>query len=35
MGADIKEKPGVTIPFPVIADLTMKVARKFGMIHLV
>jgi peroxiredoxin (alkyl hydroperoxide reductase subunit C) len=24
---------GVTIPFPIIADLTMKVARKYGMIH--
>ena len=30
---DIKEKMGVTIPFPIIADLTMKVARKYGMIH--
>jgi peroxiredoxin 2/4 len=29
----IREKMGVTIPFPVIADLTMKVARKYGMIH--
>jgi peroxiredoxin (alkyl hydroperoxide reductase subunit C) len=29
----IKEKMGVTIPFPVIADLTMKVAKKYGMIH--
>ncbi len=24
---------GVTIPFPIIADLTMKVAKKYGMIH--
>lgn len=30
---DIKEKMGVPIPFPIIADLTMKVAQKFGMIH--
>jgi peroxiredoxin 2/4 len=30
---DIKEKMGVTIPFPIIADLTMKVAKKYGMIH--
>ncbi|QSZ67584.1 peroxiredoxin [Methanofollis aquaemaris] len=30
---NIKEKMGVTIPFPVIADLDMQVARKFGMIH--
>jgi len=29
----IKEKMGVTIPFPIIADLSMKVAKKFGMIH--
>jgi len=29
----IKEKLGVTIPFPVIADLDMKVASLFGMIH--
>jgi peroxiredoxin (alkyl hydroperoxide reductase subunit C) len=29
----IKEKLGVEIPFPVIADLDMKVATKFGMIH--
>ncbi|MDD1663486.1 MAG: peroxiredoxin [Methanomicrobiales archaeon] len=29
----IKEKMGVTIPFPVIADLTMKVAKRYGMIH--
>jgi peroxiredoxin (alkyl hydroperoxide reductase subunit C) len=30
---DIKEKMGVQIPFPVIADLNMKVAHKYGMIH--
>ena len=30
---NIKEKMGVEIPFPVIADLDMKVARRFGMIH--
>jgi len=30
---DIKEKMDVTIPFPIIADLTMKVAKKYGMIH--
>ena len=30
---NIKEKMGVTIPFPVIADLNMKVATKYGMIH--
>jgi peroxiredoxin 2/4 len=30
---NIKEKMGVTIPFPVIADLNMKVAKKYGMIH--
>ncbi len=29
----IKEKMGITIPFPIIADLTMKVAKKYGMIH--
>jgi peroxiredoxin (alkyl hydroperoxide reductase subunit C) len=29
----IKEKLGVQIPFPVIADLDMKVAHLFGMIH--
>ncbi|MEM0057306.1 MAG: peroxiredoxin [Candidatus Bathyarchaeia archaeon] len=29
----IKEKFGITIPFPVIADLDMKVANLFGMIH--
>ncbi len=30
---NIKEKMGVEIPFPVIADLDMKVARRYGMIH--
>lgn len=30
---NIKEKMGVTIPFPVIADLDMKVASLFGMVH--
>ena len=30
---NIKEKMGVTIPFPVIADLNMKVAKKYGMIQ--
>ena len=30
---DIREKMGVAIPFPVIADLTMKVAKRYGMIH--
>ncbi len=30
---NIREKMGVTIPFPVIADLNMKVAKKYGMIH--
>ena len=29
----IKEKFGIDIPFPVIADLDMKVANLFGMIH--
>ncbi|MGQ9625040.1 MAG: peroxiredoxin [Candidatus Bathycorpusculaceae bacterium] len=29
----IKEKLGVEIPFPVIADLDMKVATLFGMVH--
>ena len=29
----IKEKMGVAIPFPIIADLNMKVATKYGMIH--
>jgi peroxiredoxin (alkyl hydroperoxide reductase subunit C) len=30
---NIKDKMGVTITFPIIADLDMKVAKKFGMIH--
>jgi peroxiredoxin 2/4 len=30
---NIKEKFGIDIEFPVIADLDMKVARLFGMIH--
>ena len=30
---DIREKMGVQIPFPVIADLNMKVAHKYGMLH--
>jgi peroxiredoxin (alkyl hydroperoxide reductase subunit C) len=30
---NIREKMGVTIPFPIIADLSMKVARRYGMIH--
>jgi peroxiredoxin 2/4 len=29
----IKEKMGVVIPFPIIADLNMKVAKQYGMIH--
>ena len=30
---NIKEKFGVEIPFPIIEDLSMDVARAFGMIH--
>ncbi|HFB67830.1 MAG TPA: peroxiredoxin [Calditrichae bacterium] len=30
---NIKEKFGVEIPFPIIADLDMKVAKAYGMIH--
>ena len=30
---NIKEKFGVEIPFPIIEDLSMKVARAYGMIH--
>lgn len=30
---NIEEKFGVKIPFPVIADLDMKVAKKYGMLH--
>jgi peroxiredoxin (alkyl hydroperoxide reductase subunit C) len=29
----VKEKMGVQIPFPIIADLTMLVSNKYGMIH--
>jgi peroxiredoxin (alkyl hydroperoxide reductase subunit C) len=29
----IKEKMGVEIPFPIIEDLSMNVANKYGMIH--
>lgn len=30
---NIKEKFGIEIPFPIIADLKMDVARAYGMIH--
>jgi peroxiredoxin (alkyl hydroperoxide reductase subunit C) len=30
---NVKEKMGVEIPFPIIADLDMKIAKKYGMIH--
>ncbi len=30
---NIKEKFGVTIPFPIIEDIKMDVARAYGMIH--
>ena len=30
---NIKEKFGVEIPFPIIADLKMDVAKKYGMVH--
>jgi peroxiredoxin (alkyl hydroperoxide reductase subunit C) len=30
---NVKEKMGVEIPFPIIADLDMKVATLYGMIH--
>jgi peroxiredoxin 2/4 len=30
---NIKEKMGVSIPFPIIADLNMKVAKMYGMVH--
>lgn len=30
---NIKEKMGVTVPFPIIADLDMKVASAYGMVH--
>ena len=26
----IKEKMGINVPFPIIADLTMSVAKKYG-----
>jgi len=29
----IKEKLGVVIPFPIVADLDMKVASSYGMVH--
>ncbi len=29
----VKEKFGVEIPFPIIADLDMKIAKTYGMIH--
>lgn len=29
----VKEKMGIQIPFPIIADLTMKVSHLYGMIH--
>ena len=30
---NIKEKTGVTIPYPVVADLDMRVSHLYGMIH--
>lgn len=30
---NIKEKFGVTIPFPIIEDIKMDVARAYGMVH--
>ena len=30
----IEEKFGVTIPFPIIEDLSMRVANAYGMVHL-
>ena len=30
---NIKEKFGVTIPFPIIEDIKMEVARAYGMVH--
>lgn len=30
---DIKEHLGVTVPFPVIADLDMNVSKLYGMVH--
>jgi peroxiredoxin (alkyl hydroperoxide reductase subunit C) len=29
----IREKMGITIPFPIIGDLTMSIAKKYGMIQ--
>jgi peroxiredoxin 2/4 len=29
----VKEKMGVDIPFPIIADLSMSIAKTYGMIH--
>ncbi len=31
--ANVKEKTGVYLDFPIIADLDMTVARKYGMLH--
>lgn len=31
--ANIKEKLGMTIPYPLVADVDMRVARLYGMIH--
>ena len=31
--ANIREKLGVTIPYPLVADVGMQVARLYGMIH--
>src|ERR1700751_5862668 len=30
---NMRDKIGVEIPYPLIADLTMQVAQKYGMIH--
>ena len=30
---NIEEKMGVKVPFPVISDLTMSIAKKYGMLH--
>jgi peroxiredoxin (alkyl hydroperoxide reductase subunit C) len=30
---NIKEKMGVTVPFPIIADLSMNIAKLYGMLH--
>lgn len=29
----VKDKMGIQIPFPIIADLTMTISHKYGMIH--